>query len=87
MMSRFDKILSDIKEIKIQGAENIAKAGIQAFLLQPDKSSSKQILKTRPTEPLMQNAIHFLLNSKPKNLKKLSKKFLDYIKKSHEKIP
>ncbi len=83
-ISKFDKILQDIKSVKIQGAENIAKAGIQAFLLQPDKNSAKKILKTRPTEPLMQNAIKFLLKSK--NPKKSSKKFLDYLNRAHKKI-
>jgi hypothetical protein len=27
----FEKILQDIKTVKIQGAENVAKAGIEAF--------------------------------------------------------
>jgi len=83
-MKRFNKILKDIKDIKIQGANNIAKAGIKAFLLQPTKQSAKQILATRPTEPLMQNAIKFLLKSK--NPKSSANKFLSYIKMSNTKI-
>ena len=78
----FNKILEDIKSIKIQGAENIAKAGIKAFLLSPTKQSSKKILKTRPTEPLMQNAIKLLLKSKYPN--RTAKKFLTNLKKAHE---
>ncbi|MFH0808020.1 MAG: hypothetical protein V1888_00150 [archaeon] len=62
--SNFKRILTNIKRIKIQGAENVAKAGITAYLLQPDKQSAKQILETRPTEPLFQNAIKLLENSK-----------------------
>ena len=81
---RINKILDDIKSIKIQGAENVAKAGIKAFLLAPTKQSAKKILKTRPTEPLMQNAIKLLLKSKDKN--KAAKKFLSNLKKSHDKI-
>jgi len=81
---RFDKILSNIKSVKIQGAENIAKAGIKAFLLEPNKASAKKILKTRPTEPLMQNAIKLLLKSKQPE--KTAKKFLSNLKTSHEKI-
>jgi translation initiation factor 2B subunit (eIF-2B alpha/beta/delta family) len=83
-ITRFDKILEDIKSIKIQGAENVAKAGIKAFLLQPDKKSANQILKTRPTEPLLQNAIKSLLTTK--NPKKEAEKFLKDLKKSHETI-
>jgi translation initiation factor 2B subunit (eIF-2B alpha/beta/delta family) len=81
---RFDKILADIKSIKVQGAENVAKAGIKAFLLSPTKSSAKKILKTRPTEPLMQNAIKLLLKSKTP--KKTAEKFLRDLKKSHDTI-
>jgi len=81
---RFEKILADIKSVKVQGAENVAKAGIKAFLLSPTKSSAKKILKTRPTEPLMQNAIKLLLKSK--NPKKTAAKFLSNLKKSHDKI-
>jgi len=82
--SRLDKILQDIRDVKIQGATNIAKAGINAFLSSPTKKTAKKILKTRPTEPLMQNAINFLLKSK--NQKTASKKYLDYIKKSKKDI-
>ena len=80
--ARFNKILDDIKSVKIQGAENVAKAGIKAFLLNPTKSSAKKILKTRPTEPLMQNAIKLLLKSKKP--KSTAEKFIRELKKSHE---
>ncbi len=43
---RFNKILEDIRSIKIQGAENVARAGIKAFLIEPSKGSAKRILKT-----------------------------------------
>ena len=79
-----DKILSDIVSVKIQGAENIARAGIRAFLLEPTRRSAKEILKTRATEPLMQNAIKVLLKSERPSL--TAKKFLRDLKKSHEKI-
>jgi len=80
----FDKILKDIKSVKIQGAENVAKAGIKAFLLDPTRASAKKIIKTRPTEPLMQNAIRLLLKSK--SPKSTAKFFLSNLKKSHEMI-
>jgi translation initiation factor 2B subunit (eIF-2B alpha/beta/delta family) len=79
---RFQKILEDIKSVKVQGAENVAKAGIKAFLLNPTKSSAKKILATRPTEPLMQNAIKLLLKSKKPKV--TADKFLKNLKKAHE---
>ncbi|MCD4770786.1 hypothetical protein K8R30_00035 [archaeon] len=93
---KFDKIISDIKSIKIQGAENVAKAGIRAYLLQPNKASAKKILSLRPTEPLLQNAIKSLQKFKrvhpqfkkykSKILKQAASKFLEDLKSSHEKI-
>ena len=83
-MKRFNKILSDIKSVKIQGAENIAKQGIKAFLLQPDKKSAQKILLTRPTEPLLQNSIKILLKSQTPE--KQAKIILKYLKKSKSKI-
>lgn len=80
----FDKILSDIKSIKIQGAENVAKAGIKAYLLEPNKKSAKKILKIRPTEPLLKNALKIL--QKSKTPKKTAKKFLRDLESSHKKI-
>ena len=82
--SNFNKILSDIKSIKIQGAENVCRAGIQAYLLQPSKTSAKQILATRPTEPLLQNALASM--QKSENPKSTAKKFLTDLKKSHDTI-
>lgn len=82
--SRFSKILKDIKSVKIQGAENVAKAGIKAYLINPTKYSAKKILSTRATEPLLQNAIRIL--SKSKNPKSSAKKFLKDLDSSHNKI-
>lgn len=81
-LPHFDKILADIKSVRIQGAENVAKAGIKAFLLVPNEKSAKKILAVRPTEPLLQNAIKILLKSP--NPEKSAKKFLSDLKKSHE---
>lgn len=81
---KFNKIIEDIKEIKIQGAEATAEAGIKAYTLIPEEKSAKKILATRPTEPLLQNAIKVL--SKSKNPKKTSKKILTQLKKSKKKI-
>lgn len=80
----FNKIISDIKSVKIQGAENVCKAGVEAYLLDPTKTSAKKIISTRPTEPLLQNAIKFLEKSSDK--KTAAKKFLKDLKDSHKKI-
>lgn len=82
--SRFNRIISNIKSIKIQGAENVAKAGIEAYLLNSTKDSAEKILSTRPTEPLLQNAIKLLQESKYPN--RQARKFLTNLRKSHEKI-
>jgi translation initiation factor 2B subunit (eIF-2B alpha/beta/delta family) len=58
-MSSFNQILNDIKSVKIQGATNIAKAGLKALKLQSDSTSIKQILSSRPTEPCLQNSIRY----------------------------
>jgi ribose 1,5-bisphosphate isomerase len=83
-LNRFDKILKDIKSVKIQGATAIAKSGIKAFILKPGRESARKILQTRPTEPLLQNSIRFLIKSKYP--KKSSKKLLHYFKFSENKI-
>ncbi len=79
----FNKILSDIKSVKIQGAENVCKFGIQAYLLRPNKKAAKEILSIRPTEPLLQNAIKFL--QKTESPSSASRKFLSNLKTAHTK--
>lgn len=54
---QFDKFIKKIKEIKIQGARNIAKAAMNAYFLIPSKSSKKKLLSTRPTEPMMKKVL------------------------------
>ncbi|MFW6233235.1 MAG: hypothetical protein ACOC3Z_01070, partial [Nanoarchaeota archaeon] len=53
----FKKILNNIKDIKIQGANNIAREALRAYYLIPKKSSKKKLLSLRPTEPLLQNVL------------------------------
>lgn len=55
--SVFNKICKDIKEIKIQGARNIAIAGLKAYFLFPFKKTKKKILSLRPTEPMLENVL------------------------------
>lgn len=70
----FEKTLKDIKSIKIQGAENIAKAASAAILSLVNNSVSKhasdlkseitkayeRLKNARPTEPMMRNCMWYL---------------------------
>jgi ribose 1,5-bisphosphate isomerase len=49
----FEKILRNIKSIKIQGAVNVARAALNAYKIIPTISSKKKLLNVRPTEPMM----------------------------------
>lgn len=77
----FNKIIKNIKEIKIQGARNIAKASLKAYSLIPTKNSKKILLNSRPTEPMMQNVLDIVES------KKISyKKLLAHFDEAQEKI-
>lgn len=54
---RFNQITKDIKEIKIQGARNVAKRALYAYSLIPTEKSKKKLLSLRPTEPMMENVL------------------------------
>lgn len=54
----FNQICKDIKEIKIQGARNVAKKALYAYHLIPTKKSKKKLLSLRPTEPML----HYILD-------------------------
>jgi translation initiation factor 2B subunit (eIF-2B alpha/beta/delta family) len=56
---RFNQICNDIKSIKIQGAENIAKSAFFAYKLIPTENSKRKLISLRPTEPMLQNVLHF----------------------------
>ncbi len=66
---RFSQILKDIRSLKIQGATNVARAGVQALELVAQSGAGKRelqqaaatITKTRPTEPAMRNMLKYLL--------------------------
>jgi translation initiation factor 2B subunit (eIF-2B alpha/beta/delta family) len=80
-MTTFNQILKDIKNIKIQGAKNVAIAGLKALKIKNNSEAIKKILKTRPTEPLLKNSITFV----KKDNKKI-KQVLDHFKESQNKI-
>ena len=54
---RFNKICKDIKDIKIQGATNVAKAALRAYFIDPSLSTKKKLLKLRPTEPMLSHVL------------------------------
>jgi translation initiation factor 2B subunit (eIF-2B alpha/beta/delta family) len=76
---RFNKIAKSIKEIKIQGARNIAKAALYAYTLAPKKSSIKKLKSLRPTEPMLEKVLD-LIDKKP------YKEILNHFDYSQEKI-
>jgi len=67
--SQFNKILGDIKSIKIQGARNVAEAGFRAYEISPTSSAKKKILATRPTEPMLANVLKLADNFSYSKLK------------------
>jgi len=75
MLSRkVEKICSQIKALKIQGARKIAQAAVEAMALQARESDAENadellsdllvaadaLAKARPTEPMLQNSLKFL---------------------------
>ena len=77
---KFKKTVNDIKSLKIQGAENIATAAIEALLQVANKSKAKdklsfilelekakaKLFSTRPTEPAMRNYLDYITNKAKK---------------------
>jgi len=68
---RFQKICKNIKSVEIQGARNVALAGLEAYKLFPNEKSKKKILSLRPTEPFL---INLLKNPDKISVKGLRKK-------------
>jgi translation initiation factor 2B subunit (eIF-2B alpha/beta/delta family) len=54
---KISKIVRDIKEIKIQGARNIAKKALEAYNLIPTEKTKKRLVSARPTEPMLVNTL------------------------------
>ncbi len=70
---RFNRIIKDIKDIKIQGARNIAKAALQAYSLFPSAKTKNKLLSLRPTEPMMENVLE--MAEEGKSLKEIHAHF------------
>ncbi len=81
---KFNQIARDIKEIKIQGARNIAKAALEAYSLFPTASSKKKLLSLRPTEPMMENVLG--MAEEGKSLSQINKHFDDAQKEINKRV-
>src|SRR3989344_2026526 len=77
----FESICRDIKSLKIQGARNIAIAGIKALSFRRDKKSVQKLLNLRSTEPALRNSVKFVLGDFDNNYKKALNHFEDSDKK------
>jgi len=75
----FNKIVKNIKSIKIQGAKNIAKKAVYAYSLFPTENSKKILMHLRPTEPTLFNALNKI---KDKNYSEI----FSHFKNSQDKI-
>lgn len=53
----FEKICKNIKNLKVQGAEQIARAALNALKLRNDKKAVEKLISLRPTEPCLRNSI------------------------------
>ena len=72
----FKNTIKDIKELKVQGAQQVAIASIldikeliddgiykdKEHLLERLNKAKEELIKTRPTEPAMRNALNYILS-------------------------
>lgn len=98
-MNNINKTINDIKNLKIQGATNVAKAVVTAAgLWSQDKNWTQaelaelvnKLKNIRPTEPLAQNSLNYLLSETKKiegqSLKKISHHIIDILSSAKKKI-
>lgn len=69
-MDWFERLIKDIKELRIQGAENVARAAVKGLARVARESvdlekAAKRLAETRPTEPMLRNAINYFLTHSP----------------------
>lgn len=81
IMTTLQKVVADIKNLKIQGAQTTAEAALKAWGAAKNKKLASRLLKTaRPTEPMLVNAINSAESgADPKRL-------IEKFKKDKEKI-
>lgn len=78
-MDKFNEICRKIKEIKIQGATNVAKSALRAYFLIHTKEAKKILLKARPTEPMLSHVLE-LADKLPQE------RILSHFKEAQDKI-
>jgi len=76
---RFKQICRNIKDVKIQGARNVARAALYAYSLFPAKRAKKKLFSLRPTEPMLINVLN-------KMDKVPYKKILEHFDNAQDKI-
>ena len=76
---KFKEIVKAIKEVRIQGASNIAKASLDAYFLMPNEKSAKILIDLRSTEPMLWKVLE--------NARKMPKeKIISHFSSAQEKI-
>ncbi|MBI5872076.1 hypothetical protein HZB88_03235 [archaeon] len=88
-MDVVDKTVKNIKSLKIQGAENIAKAAVKAWDKAKNKAvAERKLVKARPTEPMVRNVLKILFIKRDVKslLKKLEEDEKKIVKYGAEKI-
>lgn len=94
--TKVKKIIKNIKNVKIQGAREVAKAGLNALKIEAKKNKSKtgkefisdiektamSLTKTRPTEPGLRHMVLKVLNQIRKSDTKKVSKLKKIVKKS-----
>ncbi len=81
-MGEFDVICRKIKNVEIQGAENVARAAVKALMLKNDRKSVQKLISLRATEPALRNAIEFVKDDP----KKMGPAALEHFRDSTRKI-
>jgi ribose 1,5-bisphosphate isomerase len=76
---RFNRIAKRIKDLKIQGATNVAKAALKAYSLYPNNVAKRVLMHLRPTEPMLFHVLD-LADKMPKE------KILDHFEEAQNKI-
>jgi eIF-2B alpha/beta/delta-like uncharacterized protein len=83
-MGKFEEICRNIRNVKIQGAESIAKAAVNALVFKHDKNAVKQLISLRPTEPALRNSVKYVLSHY--DIKKAAQEVTEHFESNHKKI-
>lgn len=89
----YKEIIEGIKSLKIQGAEKIAVAAVEAFALKLKEtqdpaeleSARRELTATRPTEPALRNALLYCISNYKQN-PDVGNFVINYFKESKQKI-